>query len=163
MPVSATNFCLSVLLCPACSMNQPIRLSHLVIPGTKYAYINRKEKKRGLDSLVVSAHDLQVRYQRFESISCRDNFQTTSTPSSYSMCHGLSIKWTGRRLVTDIGIKCAWVIHESKAVQIHEHNNRRCLYVPQVPGSIKNLHNNKNKSILVWFSKSEGQETHPVR
>ena len=46
-----------------------------------------------------------------------------------------------RRLVTDSGTKCAWVIHESKAVQIYVHNNRRCLYVPQVPGSVKNPHN----------------------
>ena len=51
---------------------------------------------------------------------------------------GLSIKWTGRRLVTDSGTKCAWVIHGSKAVQIHVHNNRRCLYVLRVPGSVKN-------------------------
>ena len=44
--------------------------------------------------------------------------------------------------MTDSGTKCAWVIHESKAVQIHVHNNRCCLFVPQVPGSIENLHNN---------------------
>ena len=56
-----------------------------------------------------------------------DNFQTISTPSSYWTCPGLSIKWTGRRLVTHSSTKCAWVIHESKAVQIHVHNNRRCL------------------------------------
>ena len=37
-------------------------------------------------------------------------FQTVSTPSSYSTCLGLSIKWTARRLVTDSGTKCAWVI-----------------------------------------------------
>ena len=52
---------------------------------------------------------------------------------------GLSIKWTGRRLMTDSGTKCAWVIHESKAVQIHVHKNRRCLYVPRVPSSVKKL------------------------
>ena len=46
--------------------------------------------------------------------------------------------------MTDSGTKCAWVIHESKAVQIHAHNNRRCLYVPRVPGSVKNPHNNNN-------------------
>ena len=35
------------------------------------------------------------------------------------------------------------VIHESNAVQIHlHHSNRRCLYVPLVPGSVKKLHNN---------------------
>ena len=28
------------------------------------------------------------------------------------------------------------------AVQIHVHNNRRCLYVPRVPGSVKTPHNN---------------------
>ena len=84
-------------------------------------------------------------YPGFESRSGRDNFQTISTPSSYSTCSGLSIKWTGRRLVTDSGTKCAWVIHESKAVQIHvHHRNRRCLHVPRVPGSVKNPHNNKN-------------------
>ena len=45
----------------------------------------------------------------------------------------------------DSGTKCAWVIHESKAVQIHlHHSNRRCLYVPRVPGSVKNPHNNNN-------------------
>ena len=72
----------------------------------------------GLGGLVVSALDFQAGYRRFESRSGRDNFQIISTPSSYSTCPGLSIKWTGRRLVTDSGTKCAWVIHESKAVQI---------------------------------------------
>ena len=68
----------------------------------------------------------------------RDNF---SMPSSYSTCPGLSIKWTGRRLVEDSGTMCVWVIHESKAVQIHVHNNCCCLYVPpRVPDSLKNLH-----------------------
>ena len=119
--------------------------------------------KSRLGGLVVSALDFQAGYRGFESRSGRDNFQTISTPSSYSTCPGLSIKWTGRRLVTDSGTKCAWVIHESKAVQIHVHNNRRCLYVPrgclvalksaqqqwprrwrylyvtQLPGSVKNL------------------------
>ena len=75
---------------------------------------------------------------RFESCSGRDNFQTIITPSSYSTCPGLSIKWTGRRLVTDSGTKCAWVVHESKAVQIHVHHSNR------VPGSVKNPHNNNN-------------------
>ena len=52
--------------------------------------------------------------------------------------------------MTDSGIKCAWVIHESKAVQMHEHHsNRRCLYVPQVPGSVKNPHNNNNYSYSI--------------
>ena len=92
---------------------------------------------------MVSALDFQAGYLGFESRSGRDNFQTISAPSSYSTCLGLSIKWTGRRLVTDSGTKCAWVIHESKAVQIHVyHSNRRCLYVPRVPGSVKNPHNN---------------------
>ena len=89
---------------------------------------------------MVSALDFQAGYRGFESRSGRDNFQTISTPSSYSTCPGLSIKWTGRRLVTDSGTRCAWVIHESKAVQIHvHHSNRRCLCVPRVPGSVKNL------------------------
>ena len=47
--------------------------------------------------------------------------------------------------MTDSGTKCALVVHESKAVQIHvHHSNRRCLYVPRVPGSVKNPHNNNN-------------------
>ena len=98
---------------------------------------------------MVSALDFQVGYRGFESRSGRDNFQTISAPSSYSTCPGLSIKWTGLHLVTDSGTKCAWVIHESKAVQIHvHHSNRRCLYVPRVPGSVKNPHNNNNR----WFT-----------
>ena len=86
---------------------------------------------------MVSALDFHARYCGFKSCSDQDNFQTISTPSSYSMCPGLNIKWTGRCLVTDSGTKCAWVIHESKAVQIHAHNNRCCLQVPWVPGSTK--------------------------
>ena len=94
---------------------------------------------------MVSALDFQAGYRGFEYRSGRDNFQTIITPSSNSTCPGLSIKWTGRRLVTDSGgTKCAWMTHESKAVQIHVHNNRRCLYVPWVPGSVKNPHNNNN-------------------
>ena len=99
---------------------------------------------RGLGGLVVSALDFQAGYRGFESRSGRDNFQTISTPSSHSTCSGLNIKWTGRRLVTDSGTKCTWVIHESKAVQIHVHSNRRCLYVSRVPGSVKNSHNNNH-------------------
>ena len=103
----------------------------------------------GLGGLVVSALDFQAVYRGFESRSGRDNFQTIITPSSYSTCPGLSIKWTGRHLVTDSGTKCAWVIHESKAVQLHvHHSNRRCLYVPRVPGSVKNPHNNNNPDQL---------------
>ena len=44
--------------------------------------------------------------------------------------------------MTDSGTKCACVIHESKAVEIYVHNNRRCLYVLRVPASVKNPHNN---------------------
>ena len=51
--------------------------------------------------------------------------------------------------MTDSGTKCACVIHESKAVQIYVHNNRRCLYVPRVPGSVKNPHNNNNNRCVV--------------
>ena len=94
-----------------------------------------------LSGLVVSTLDFQAGYRGFESHSGRDNFHTISIPSSYSTCPWLSIKWTGRRLVTDSGTKCAWVIHESKAVQIYVHNNRCCLYVPLVPGSVKNNYN----------------------
>ena len=89
---------------------------------------------------MVSSLDFQAGYRGFESRLGRDNFQTISTPSSYWTCPGLSIKWTGLHLVTDSGTMCAWVIHESKAVQIHVHNNRRCLYVPRVPGSVQILH-----------------------
>ena len=97
----------------------------------------------GLGGLVVSALDFQAGYRGFESRSGQDNFQTIITPGSYSTCPGLSIKWTGWHLVTDSGTKCAWMIHESKAVQIHvHHSNRRCLYVPRVPGGVKNPHNN---------------------
>ena len=67
---------------------------------------------------MVSALDFQAGYRGFDSHSGRDNFQTISTPSSYSTCPGLSIKWTGRRLVTDSGTKCARVIHGSKAICI---------------------------------------------
>ena len=96
---------------------------------------------------MVSALDFHAGYRGFESRSGRDNFQTISMFSSYSTSPGLSIKWTGRCLVTDSGTKCAWVFHESKAVQIHVHNNCRCLHV-QVPGSIKNPHNNNNKGLV---------------
>ena len=107
----------------------------------------------GLGGLVVSAPDFEAEYCGFESRSGRDNFQTISTPSSYSTCPGLSIKWTGRRLVTDSGTKCAWVIHESKAVQIHvHHSNRRCLYVHRVPGSLKNPQQQQQKVPNVNFS-----------
>ena len=106
---------------------------------------------------MVSALDFQAGYRGFKSRSGRDNFQTISAPSSYSTCPGLSIKWTRRRLVTDSGTKCAWVIHESKAVQIHVyHSKRRCLYVPRVPGSVKNPHNNKalnwteRQTVMAW-------------
>ena len=64
-------------------------------------------RNSGLGGLVVSALDFQAGYRGFESRSGRDNFQTIITPSSYSTCPGLSIKWTGRRLMTDSGTKCA--------------------------------------------------------
>ena len=51
----------------------------------------------------VSAFNLQAEGCGFKSCSSRENFQIISTPSSYSTCHGLSIKWTRRRLVTDSG------------------------------------------------------------
>ena len=114
---------------------------------TSYKYSKILEWAQcGLSGLEVSALDFQSGYRGFESRSVRDNFQTISTTSSYSyMFPGLSIKWTGRRLVTDSVIKSAWVIHESKAVQMQVHNNRRCLCVPRVPGSVKNPHNNNNR------------------
>ena len=67
---------------------------------------------------MVSAIEFQAGYSGFEFCSGRDSFQTISTSSSYSTCPGLSIKWTGQRLMKH-GTKCAWVINESKAVQIH--------------------------------------------
>ena len=73
---------------------------------------------------MVTARDFQVGCG-FESRSDQDNFQTTSMPSSYLTCPGLSLKWTGHCLVTGSVTKCAWMIHESKAVQIHIHNNFR--------------------------------------
>ena len=101
---------------------------------------------------MVSALDFQAGYRGVKSRSGRDNFQTISTPSSYSTCPVLSIKWTGRRLVTDSGSKCAWMTHKNKAVQMHVHNNRRCLYVPLVPGSVKNPHNNNNRSVGKYWA-----------
>ena len=93
---------------------------------------------------MVSTLDFQAGHLGFKFRSGRDNFQIISMPSSYLMCPGLSIKWTGQRLVTDSGTKCAWVIHESKAVQIYVHNNSRCLCVPGVSGGVKNPPNNNS-------------------
>ena len=97
---------------------------------------------------MVSTLNFQVGCHGLESRSGRDNFQTISTPNSYATCPGLSIKWTGRCLVTDRGTKCAWVIHESKAVQIHVQKNLCCLCVPWVPGSDRNPHNNLDQLAL---------------
>ena len=47
------------------------------------------------DGLVVSAFDFQAGHRGFESHSGRDNFQTTSTHSSYSTCPGLSTRGQG--------------------------------------------------------------------
>ena len=53
-------------------------------------------------------------------------------------CSGLSIKRTGRRIVTDSGTKCAWVVHKSKGVQTHSRNTfTAASRVPQVPDSVK--------------------------
>ena len=49
---------------------------------------------------MVSALDFQAEYCGFESRLGQNNFQTISTPTSYLTCPGLSIKWTGRCLVT---------------------------------------------------------------
>ena len=40
---------------------------------------------------MVSALDFQAGYRGFESRSGRDNFQTISTPSSYSTCPGYKV------------------------------------------------------------------------
>ena len=105
---------------------------------------------------MVSALDFQAGYRGFESPLSRDNFQTITTSSSFSTYSGLSIKWTRLPFMTDSGTKYAWVIHGSKAVQIHVHNNHLCLYVPQVPGSIKNPHNKhqdpKTESPEFWLN-----------
>ena len=74
---------------------------------------------------MVSALNFQAGYCGF---GAGVNFQTLRTPSSYWMCPELSIKGTGLRLVTDSGTKCAWLIHLSKAVQIHVHNSHHCLF-----------------------------------
>ena len=63
------------------------------------------------------AYSVQAEYHGFKSCSGRDNFQIIRKPSSYSTWPRFSEKWTGLRMVTDSGIKCAWVIHESKAIQ----------------------------------------------
>ena len=60
------------------------------------------------------ALDFQAGYRWFESRSGRDNFQTISTPSYILDVLGLSIKWTGQRLVTDSGTKCAWVTTKAR-------------------------------------------------
>ena len=120
--------------------------SNLVEESTSLAKDERVKQSWvcGLGGLVVRALDFHAGYRGFESRLGRDNFQTISTSSSYSTYPGSSIMWTGRRLVTHSGTKCAWVIHESKVVQIHVHNNRRCLHVPRVRGSVKNPHNNNS-------------------
>ena len=82
-------------------------------------------------------------------------FRPSVCLASDSTCPGLSIKWTGWGLVTDSGTKCAWVIHESKAVQIHVHNNDRYFYVPQVPGSVKNPCNNNNTNVTIVRNQSK--------
>ena len=50
----------------------------------------------GLDDLVIGALDSEGR--GFESRSSLETFQTISTPTPYL---GLSLKWTGRRRLTD--------------------------------------------------------------
>ena len=44
---------------------------------------------------MVNILDSQVEGRGFESRAGRENFEIISTPSSYSTCPGLSIKWTG--------------------------------------------------------------------
>ena len=59
-------------------------------PVLRVAVYILKEKRNmgGLGGLVVSAFYFQVGYRVFESRSGRDNFQTISTPSSYSTSTG---------------------------------------------------------------------------
>ena len=49
--------------------------------------------------------------------------------------------------MTDNGTKYAWVIHESKVVQLHAHSS--CLFVPRVPSSVKNPHSNNNNRLYI--------------
>ena len=52
--------------------------------------------------------------------------------------------------MTDSGLKYAWVIYESKAVQIHIHNSHRCLHVPRVSGSVKIPHD--SSGLITWVN-----------
>ena len=119
---------------------------NILFINNKRHKINRQEC--GLGGLVVCALDFQA---GSDLARVKTNFQTISTPSSYSRLSkwwtGLSIKWTRQTLVIDSGTKYAWVIHESKAVQIRVHNNRRCLYVPRVLGSVKIRTSKKTSSL----------------
>ena len=74
-----------------------------------------------------------------------EKMKNCKTGAAFITCPGLSIKWTGQRLVTDCGTKCAWVIHESKAVQ-YMYITIAAASVPRVPSIVKNPHNNNFKS-----------------
>ena len=72
---------------------------------------------------MVSALDLQAESHGFEFRSSRENFQTINTPSSYST-RLLDMPWVEYNvdrvaLGERQGNECAWVIQESKAVQMH--------------------------------------------
>ena len=62
-------------------------------------YLLREVGIMSLWSMTTLVGYFQAGYRGFESRSGRGNFQTISTPPS--TCPGLSIKWTGRHLVTD--------------------------------------------------------------
>ena len=91
-------------------------------------------------------------------------FQTISTHSSYLTCPGLSIKWTGWRLVTGSGTVCMGDPWKQGCTNTRVHvtiaaasmclgclvalkirtttttiSNWRCLYVTQLHGSVKHL------------------------
>ena len=48
-----------------------------------------------------------------------------------------ALGWTGRRLVRDSDNNCAWLTHESKAVQMHAQPIRGCLHVPRCLVALK--------------------------
>ena len=66
----------------------------MLYPGTS--------PRRGLGGLKVSALEPRGDIMASNTPQVERNFQTISTPSSYTMCPGLSIEWTGLRLVTEV-------------------------------------------------------------
>ena len=67
----------------------------------------KQKKKKGLCGLLVSALALQAEGRGFASRWSRKN-SDVSTPTSYSICPGLSIKWTGSGFVIDSDTVYVW-------------------------------------------------------